>query len=257
MALIEIQLVRGAAKNKQRKALTALGLKRIGHNKWVPDTPGIRAKIKRVSHLIRINNDPAAPRQDRPAPQYDEEQDVAQIRRLAFEPNGITLERYSDAELKSGKTPDFKLLKGGKLCGLCEVKSPRDDYVFDAPNESGFAVRENVPLHGKLGSHIRQATKQFEAANPDHKLPNILVFVNHAPDLDRADLFAALSGIPVSGGRPLELLPAKMQRQVREAARRIDLFLWVDAKKGTCQHLSVAEAPHQAAALELLGLPKE
>jgi ribosomal protein L30/L7E len=49
MALIEIQLVQGAANNKQRKALTALGFKRIGANKWVPDTPEIRAKIKRVS----------------------------------------------------------------------------------------------------------------------------------------------------------------------------------------------------------------
>jgi hypothetical protein len=56
---------------------------------------------------------------------------------------------------------------------------------------------------------------------------------------------------------PPELLPTKMQRQVREVARGIDLFLWIDAKKGTCQNLSVAESPHQAEALELLGLPKE
>jgi hypothetical protein len=167
------------------------------------------------------------------------------------------LERYSDIALKSGKTPDFKLLKDGTLHGFCEVKSPRDNYVFGAPNESGFAVRENVPTRRKLGSHIRQASKQFKAVNPGHRLPNIVVFVNHAPGLERADLFATLSGIPVPGGPPLELLPAKMQRQVREAARGIDLFLWIDAKKGACQHLSVAGAPHQAAALELLGLPKE
>ena len=179
------------------------------------------------------------------------------MRSLAFDLNGITLERYSDAALKSGKTPDFKLLKNGTLHGFCEVKSPRDDYVFDAPNESGFAVRENVPTRRKLGSHIRQASKQFEAVNPGHKLPNIVVFVNHASGLERADLFATLSGIPVPGGHPLELLPPKMQRRVREAARGIDLFVWIEPKKGTCQHLSVAGALCQAAALELLGLPKE
>jgi hypothetical protein len=48
-----------------------------------------------------------------------------------------------------------------------------------------------------------------------------------------------------------------MQRQVRVAAGRIDLILWIDAEKGTCQHLSLAGALHQAAARELLGLPKE
>jgi ribosomal protein L30/L7E len=154
MGLIEIQLVRGAANNKQRKTLTALGLKRIGDNKWVADEP---------------------------AAQYDEEQDAGLVRNLVFGPNGITLERYGDFALKLGKTPDFKLLKDGTLHGFCEVKSPRDDYVFDVPNESGFAVRENVPTRRKLGSHIRQASNQFEAVNPGHKLPNILVFVKRPP----------------------------------------------------------------------------
>ena len=66
MALIEIQLVRGAANKKQRKTLTALGLKRIGDNKWVSDTAEIRAKIKRVFHLIQINNYLTASGRDQP-----------------------------------------------------------------------------------------------------------------------------------------------------------------------------------------------
>jgi Asp-tRNA(Asn)/Glu-tRNA(Gln) amidotransferase A subunit family amidase len=43
------------------------------------------------------------------------------MRCLAFGPNGITLKRYSDTALKSGKTPDFKLLKNGTLHGCADL----------------------------------------------------------------------------------------------------------------------------------------
>ena len=48
-----------------------------------------------------------------------------------------------------------------------------------------------------------------------------------------------------------------MQEQVLEAARKIDLFLWIDAQKRTYHHVSVNGAPHQADALDLLGLKNE
>lgn len=109
------------------------------------------------------------------------------------------LEPYSNAELKSGKTPDFKLRKDGNLSGYCEMKSPRDDYVFGPPDENGVAVRKNIPYYRKLGSHIRRAARQFDAVNPGHKRPNILVFVNHASDIERRDVIATVTGIPVPG----------------------------------------------------------
>jgi hypothetical protein len=48
-----------------------------------------------------------------------------------------------------------------------------------------------------------------------------------------------------------------MQEQVLDAVRKIYLFLWIDAEKGTLQHVSVNGAPRQAAALDLLGLKNE
>jgi hypothetical protein len=45
-----------------------------------------------------------------------------------------------------------------------------------------------------------------------------------------------------------------LQVRVLEAARKIDLFLWIDAEKNTLQHVSVNGATHQQAALDLLGL---
>lgn len=259
MRYIEIQQVRSATRRhgRQRQTLIGLGLNRIGRVKWVPDTPQVRGMIKKVLHLVRINNDPAAPGLEALAPVYDEAQDAALMRELAFDPNGIALEAYSDAELKAGKRPDFKLLKDGNLVAFCEFKSPRDDFVFEAPGRDGFAIRKNLPFYRKLGSHIRRAAEQLETVNPDHKLPNIMVFVNHAPDIARRDLLATIAGLPVPGGWPLFMLSPKMQAQVTEAARHIDLFLWIDAEKGTCQHLSVSGAAHETAALELLGLRKE
>lgn len=52
------------------------------------------------------------------------------------------------------------------------------------------------------------------------------------------------------------MLGRKMQGQVCEAARKIDLFLWIDATTGTCRHLTTADAKHRATALGLFGLPE-
>lgn len=144
MRFIEIEQVRspirreGSRRKAQRKGgqratLIGLGLNKIGRVSWVPDTPSIRGMIRKVAHLIRINHDPAAPKSPPAKPEYDEAADAALMRELAFDPNGIALEPYSAAKLRLGKTPDFKLLKDGKLCGYCELKSPRDDFIFEAP----------------------------------------------------------------------------------------------------------------------------
>jgi hypothetical protein len=106
---------------------------------WVPDTPASRGMIEKVSHLVKITHDPAAP-PPRVAPVYDEAADAALTRKLTFDGNKIVLEPYSEAELKKGKTPDFKLYKDGQLCGYCELKSPRDDLFFERPEPGDACV---------------------------------------------------------------------------------------------------------------------
>jgi hypothetical protein len=86
---------------------------------------------------------------------------------------------------------------------------------------------------------------------------NIMVFVTHAPDIGRRDLHATIAGLTAPDGKRIFMLSRKMQKQVLDAARKVDLFLWIDADKGTCQHVSVNGAPHQAAALELHGLKND
>jgi ribosomal protein L30 len=110
--------------HSQRETLVGLGLNHIGRVSWVPDTPAFRGMIDKVSHLVKITHDPAAPKPPRVGPVYDEAADAALMRKLAFDGKNIVLEPYSEAELRRGKTPDFKLYKDGELCGYCELKSP-------------------------------------------------------------------------------------------------------------------------------------
>ena len=256
MRFIEIEQIRSPIRrhHSQRQTLIGLGLNRIGRIKWVPDTPASRGMIKKVSHLVQINHDPSAPKPPRVPAVYDEAADVALMRELAFDANNIVLEPYEVAGRNRGKTPDFKLLKDGNLCGFCELKSPRDDFILETPEDGGVAVRENLPFYGKLGGQIRRAAAQFSAVNPDHKLPNILAFVSHASDIQRRDLIATIAGLSAPDGERFFMLPRKTQKQVMDDARKIDLFLWINAQNGTCQHLTADGAVHQASALELLGL---
>jgi ribosomal protein L30 len=240
----------------QRATLIGLGLNKIGRVQWVEDTPAMRGMIHKVAHLVRINHDPAAPKPPPEKAVPDETGDAALLRELAFDPRGIGPELYSDAERKKGKTPDFKLMKDGTLRGYCELKSPRDDYIFQMPADGSPAIRKNVPFYRKLGRHVRDMAEQLDAVNPKRELPNICAFVSHCPDIERRDLIATIAGLPAPGNSNMRIpmLGRKLQEQVLEAAGKIDLFLWVDANGRTFQHLSPGGAKHQQAALDLLGL---
>jgi ribosomal protein L30 len=254
MRYLEIEQISSPIRQHRSQRKTLVGL---GRRRWLEDTPSVRGAIGKVSHLVRITHDPSAPKPT-PAPIYDEAADAALMRELAFDQNAVALETFDAAARRAGKTPDFRLLKDGNLWGYCELKSPRDDFIFEPSEPCGVAIRENVPFYRKLGGHVRKAAKQFDAVNPDHALPNIMVIVSHCPHIDRRDLIATIGGLPIPDSeRRLWMLPRKNQEETLVAARRIDLFLWIDAEAGTMKHLSVSEAPHQAAALDLIGLKNE
>jgi hypothetical protein len=191
----------------------------------------------------------------------DEDGDIKLIQELIFRPRNVALEPLSKEEMAKGKTPDFKLIKGSTLCGYCELKSPRDDWFLEFPDEitPGEIVSEtrHSPTSNNLARQIMSAVEQFDAINPDHKLPNVLVLVNHAVGRSRSDLHITLTGIPVPGGTPLFTMTLDKQKRVWKAARRVDLFLWVDAHERSWQHAYADDAVHRAAACALLGIRNE
>jgi hypothetical protein len=110
-----------------------------------------------------------------------------------------------------------------------------------------------------LAPLIAKAAKQFEAANPDRAHPNILVIVNHARRKGPADLRMTLEGIRAPDGRrffPLVNDEDKweVQKGVWEAARSIDLFVWVDPRKRIWQAFRPSGAQRLAEACDLLGI---
>lgn len=259
MRYLEIEQIGSPIRRQgaQRQNLIGLGLNKIGRKRWLEDTPATRGMIAKVAHLVEITHDPSAPKAAAEVV-YDEAADADLMRKLAFDPNGITPEAFTEEELRAGKTPDFTLLRNGELSGYCELKSPRDDFIFEPPEPGGVAVRENVPFYRKLGGHIRKAAQQFDAVNPDHVQPNVLVIVSHCPDIDRRDLIATIAGLPIpNSDQRMWMLSRKSQVETLAAAERIDLIIWIDGKSGTMKHLSMNGAPHQGAALEMLKLTNE
>ena len=188
----------------------------------------------------------------------DEDADIKLIQEIIFQPLKIELQRFSKEETAKGKTPDFKLVKESKLCGYCELKSPRDDWVFESPDkiEVGEPVLEmrHSPTSNNLARQIMNAVDQLNAINLDHGLPNVLVLVNHAVGRTRSDLHVTLAGIPVPGGPQLFTLKLDHQKEVSEAARHVDLFLWVDPAERSWQPLYANDAVHRETVCSLFGV---
>jgi hypothetical protein len=204
----------------------------------------------------RVQRDPSA--RARKAPSPNEHADLKLMEELIFGPNNVLLEPFSKEEMAKGKTPDFRLMKESTLRGYCELKSPRDDWVFELPADikpgEVVSTTRRDPTSNNLARQVQSAAEQFDAVNPDHKLPNVLAIVNHAAGRSRSDLHIALTGIQVPDGPRLFTMKPAKQAKVWDAARRIDLFLWIDPQKRSWQHVYPDDAVHRAMACDLLGI---
>jgi large subunit ribosomal protein L30 len=250
----------------QRQTLVGLGLNHMGRTVDVPNTPETWGMIRKVRHLVRIVDQDLfeAHRLECPRP-WQEESDAILLQQRIFAPRRLRLQRFKKEEMNN-KTPDFRVLKDGVIRGYCEMKSPQDSWIYQTPsglNPGEFVERAREGRAAAiLGDFILKAAQQFDAANPEHELPNILAFVNHAPGKDPIDLRLALEGKAVPGGGhgwfifddPYEPAPADKQKRVWEAAHKIDLFLWVDSKTDNWVPRFPVGAKRLNEARELLGL---
>jgi len=248
--------------HSQRETLIGLGLNRIGRIAEVPNTRETWGMIAKVRHLVRVIGETLFEEHRLPDRRVnDEDIDKRLVRNLIFEPRRIRAEDIPEGE---NKTPDFKLLKDGVLRAYCELKAPTDGDLFDFPNDlAPGEIRAEVrkdPAIFNLARHVAKAAKQFLAANPNRVHPNILVIVNRARRKGPADLRMALEGIRAPDGRrffPLVNDADKwdVQKGVWEAARSIDLYVWVDPQKRTWQPFRPAGAQRLAEACDLPCIP--
>jgi large subunit ribosomal protein L30 len=236
--------------SSQRATLIGLGLNKIARVRDVPDTPETRGMLRKVQHLVALGSPDDFKRVKKGGRTPDEAADAALMKRVLFDLHGLTLERVT--KRKDEKGPDFKIKKGQDFVGFCELKSPRDDWMLEPVQGDNPEMRQD-PFYRNLANHIETAMMQFDAVNPDHAVPNVLVIVNHALDKDRRDLRMVFEGVPVPNGDPIHVM-AK-QQQMQDAAKRIDLFFWIDAREPLPPSpLFAANARHAKAACDLFGI---
>jgi hypothetical protein len=191
----------------------------------------------------------------------DEDADLALVERLVFSKQGLELKRYSRAETLAGRTPDFKVLQNGTIKALCEVKSPRDDWLDDrlaeAPAFELAGGPRKDPTFNRIARHVQKASSQFDAANGSHSIPNILIFINHGEAVGFNDLYETLTGFfRTETGERIGTMPHIAEGRIGEARTKIDLYVWIDARTRSMDGclFNDLNPGHVSALCELLGL---
>jgi hypothetical protein len=139
------------------------------------------------------------------------------------------------------ETPDFKVMRAGRVIAFCEVKSPRDDWLDEqidaAPPGQLAGGHRPDPTFNRIARLVKKAASQFDAVNADRSLPNILVLVNHADASNVDDLVVTLTGTFVTdSGEHIPTVRHLSEGRIRQARHRIDLYVWIDVKTSAVQY---------------------
>lgn len=169
---IRIQQIRSPIRRhySQRRTLQGLGLNKIGRTVSVRFDGPMWGMIQKVRHLIRFPDQELFEEHRLVLPRpKDEAADEALVRQLVLNGQDVEVERL-----------------------------PGDDWIFAIPKdlkpgEIRKESREDPTAHA-LARVIGKAAAQFDAVNPDHVQPNILVIVSHARLRGPTDLHLAIGG---------------------------------------------------------------
>lgn len=166
---------------------------------------------------------------------------------------GLTAERFSKAETRTEKSPDFRVFRNGEFLFYCEIKSIPEDKWLDAqldnaaPGELAGGSRSD-PVFNRLASDIHEALKQFDVVNKDQKHPNVLALVNHDETCGFNDLLGVLTGnFYAEDGMVHPIYRRFSHGRIRDEKAKIHLFLWLDDHKPDRLLFSQTHEVHHAA----------
>lgn len=167
---------------------------------------------------------------------YDEQPDLDLVSAY-LAGRGLSAERFAQSETQAGKTPDLKVRHDGTLRAYCEVKSPNDPWLYDllddAPPLTPVGGLRPDPTFNRLSRLLSKADAQFTAVNPRREELNILAYVNHDNASSYNDLRETLTGyFYASDGTKHPTMMDIAEGRIGEPKRRIDAFLWFEAKNG-------------------------
>jgi hypothetical protein len=177
-----------------------------------------------------------------------------------LEDRELTAERFSKADTRAGKTPDFRVFRKGEFQFYCEVKSsPEDRWLDDQLNnaETGELVGgdRNDPIYNRLTSDIHESMKQFDAVNKDQKYPNVLALVNHDDICGFNDLLGILTGnFYANDGTAHPIYRQFSHGRIKDEKRNIHLFIWLDDHNSDLLLFSQTDEAHHAALCNTFGV---
>ncbi|MBK8898204.1 MAG: hypothetical protein IPN66_13625 [Candidatus Competibacteraceae bacterium] len=177
-----------------------------------------------------------------------------------LEERGFTVERFSKAEIRAGKTPDFRVFQNGKFLFYCEVKSSPEDRWLDeqlnsaAPGELVGGAR-NDPIFNRLSADIQKAMQQFDAVNKDQKHPNVLALVNHDDMCGFNDLLGILTGNFYANDGTIHPIYRRFSHgRIKDKKGKVHLFIWLDDHKPDRLLFSQTEETHHAVLCAAFGI---
>lgn len=174
----------------------------------------------------------------------------------------LRAERFSKAQTRQSKTPDFRVFKGTEFVLYCESKHVQYDAWLDKqlanaqPLEIVGGLRHD-PIYNRLADRIHDAAKQFNAANADRQFPNVLIFTNSDTHCGFPDLLSVLTGdFHAESGAVDPIFKQISEGRIRDEKLTIDLYVWLNDSKGKEQKGSlyfVSSSKHYVALSALLG----
>jgi hypothetical protein len=177
-----------------------------------------------------------------------------------LEGKGFTAGRFSKAEMRDGKTPDFRVSRNSEFLFFCEVKSSPADRWLDeqltnaTPGELVGGVR-NDPIFNRLAADIHKSVKQFNSVNKDQKHPNVLALVNHDKMCGFNDLLGILTGSFYANDGTAHPIYRKFSHgRIVDEKGKVHLFIWLDDHKPDRLLFSQTNEIHHAALCNVFGI---
>ena len=151
-----------------------------------------------------------------------------------FAKYGLACERFTEQEMRQGKTPDFRVFKGAEFVLYGEAKHIQedtwlDDQLKEAPPMTSVGGARHDPAFNRLSGHIHEAAKQFQAVNPGHEYPNVLVFTSSDRGCTFTDLIFTLTGnFYAETGAIDPIYKNVSEGRIRTEKYTIDLYVFKD-----------------------------
>lgn len=181
-----------------------------------------------------------------------------------FESLGLMPVRFPKQEMRRGRAPDFRVLRGGELAFFCEVKNAQEDRWLDEQGKDAepgtvYGGSRHDPVYNRVANYVHTAAGQFAAVNAEAQRPNVLAIVNEDRMAGFPDLRSVLTGNFYSEDDPPDPIFRDISEgRIREDRFRIDLYLWFDAGR-TRPHMVFTQAnpAHDAALCDYFGVKPE